>query len=374
MRGWSVWKVTGLLVAVLLVASILLKFGEQRATAFPSITSYEPSGLRAFAELLQSEGYQVERTRSVYPKVDANTLVIVPVAATPTSWDTTPEFIMREDLTEALREAGAPNILLTVPREFRTAIKSVTGVITATSPADGSEFEVTDATAVSDTVSFEDLDVVPLWSLGDVGIFLSDGDEALLEYTLPMGLLAVNAYIDHLDNAEFLMRAVRAAAGPEIKKVVFCEAMIAGADDDTLLAALGGWATGAWTQVLVLALVIVFTLGKRFGLPDEHRLKQRGARELVDAISGTLNRSQATGIALDAIASDADREIRKALKLPRDAPAELRNEQLPGPLLNALQHVEERRGTRMDPGFALKLIQRLEAELRAFIASRSALR
>lgn len=374
MRGWSVWRITGVLVALLLVASLLLKFGEQRATAFPSITSYEPSGLRAFADLLRSEGYEVERTRSVYPKVGPDTLVIVPVAATPTSWEITPEFLMREDLTDALRESGAPNILLTVPKEFRTAIKSVTGVITVTSPADGSQFELTDGIAVSDTVNMEGLDAVPLWSWGEQGIFMSDGDESLLEYTLPMGLVAVNAYIDHLDNAEFMMRVVRSAAGSDIKKVVFCEAMIAGADDDTLVAALGGWATGAWTQILVLVAVVIFTLGKRFGLPDEFRMKQRGARELVDAISGTLNRSKATGIVLDAVADDADREIRKALKLPRDAPVTLRNDQLPGPLLNALLHVEERRGTRMDPGFALKLIQRLEAEVRAFVSSRSALR
>jgi hypothetical protein len=131
----------------------------------------------------------------------------------------------------------------------------------------------------------------------------------------------------------------------------------------------------------VFFLVVIFTLGIRFGLPAIERRNQMGQREMIDAISDVYNRSRSTSVALDVAYQNADYRIRRGLKLPAHLSLEERDRLLPPELARLLDYVSQMRKPlvkidekgrqkvthRLNPQEALDLIQKLERELDAFV-------
>jgi hypothetical protein len=87
--------------------------------------------------------------------------------------------------------------------------------------------------------------------------------------------------------------------------------------------------------------VIVLTLGWRFGLADETRIKERGQRELLDAVADTYLRGRMTTVALAAVYEDVDTQVRRALKLPKNAPDVDRDARLPREFADVLHELFE---------------------------------
>jgi hypothetical protein len=180
---------------------------------------------------------------------------------------------------------------------------------------------------------------------------------------------ATNRYIARNDNAALFAGLVRSLAKPG-GKVVFIEASVGNIVQQSLLDIVGGWAISAWWQILLLGAVVIYTMGKRFGIADVTAYRQRGTRELVDAVADVYKRSGATHAALEAVYKDCDRRVRQALKLGRDASRSTRDDLLPDDLAKAFFLCESASHAKAPEGAALKLAQQLEDKTDAFLGTK----
>ena len=149
---------------------------------------------------------------------------------------------------------------------------------------------------------------------------------------------------------------------------MFTEASFGHIYDRGLLESIGPWANAAWQQLLILGIVIAFTLGKRFGLPEETKRTQRGSRELLDAIADTYQRAGTTQTALLNAYRDADSDLRTVLKLSKDSPRTDLDKHLPESLQKALARLEVgSEMTNMTQEQGLSLIKNAHREIDAFL-------
>ena len=184
-----------------------------------------------------------------------------------------------------------------------------------------------------------------------------DNGERLHVYS---GIIATNRFIDKNDNAVEAVRLVRTVAKPG-SRLVFLEAAFGNGSEPGVLETLGSWALAGWWQLLLLGGVVIYTLGKPFGYPDEERPMQRGGRELIDAVSNIYRRSRMTQLALHAMYDEADRQVRRKLKLPVDAPVSERNRLIPTDLATAFTNIENVMGyTNTEPGMRIPQHMALE--------------
>lgn len=334
-----VWVLLGLLLA----ASALFLFARSAARSFPSIESTLPSGAAVFAELLRREGFEVVLDTDDDPDLPKDALVIayfVPVGFFGGS---------NEYETKALAEwveGGGVLLGLTLSADFDDASRAaqareasngahatlalrqrITVSQTAGSSPTGS-FPTAGDEALAIRVLSDDS---PLVVAGDrdKGVIVEVGD----------ALGSTNRFIDKEQNAAFYLDLVRAVAPG--KKVVFVEALFGNTRNVGLLARLGSWASAAWWQFLLFAIVVTYTLGKRFGLPERDRRTQRGARELVDAFADTMNRGRQRQLALSLIAADVELRLRRLLALDVDADERELSRHLPADLAAALAEAKD---------------------------------
>ncbi len=307
---------------------------------------------------------------------------------------------IEKSLTKFIEEGGRV-LVLPFDQDFRgrsyTAIQATTPI---TSSLDGSKLEVNSApltlsslTLYRDQLSSGSSFFLPFdngsnifasWfkrDLNSTDVFVANGSvgKGILARTSD-GLFATNRFIDRADNATLALQIVRGLL-PEGGQVVFTEASLGRGISPSLVNILGPWAAGMWVQFTVLFVVIVFTLGIRFGLPAMERRTQRGQREMIDAISDVYLRAKSTAVALDVAYEEADRRIRRSLKLPAHLSAQDRDRLLPSELVSVMSEVDLGRKPiievndkgrqkvtyRMNPKEALALNTKLETALDEFI-------
>ena len=385
------------LLAVLVLATILLTVGRRETYAQPSVTSYNPSGLHALQEVLHAQGIPTHVSRLQQPKLMQNDLVI---AAYVEDDGMQARSTIEESLT-AFVKAGGRVLVLPFDRDFRarsfTAIKAPVSIVNGitnetlkvnTAPLTyGSLFEFEENASTS-TASFLEIasgvETFSPWEKNSAG----SGEPFITTSLLGQGILAratdglfaTNRFIDRFDNAEVAVRTIQGLL-PKGGRVVFAEAAQGGGIAPSLTTTLGEWAVGAWVQILFLFLVVVLTLGIRFGLPEMAWRKQTGQREMVDAISFVYQRAKASSVALDVAYQEADRRIRRGLKLPAHLSNSERDAKIPESLSKLLSTVDHLRKPlvqvdakgrqtvthRCTPQEALDNIRKLEAELDQFV-------
>lgn len=344
-------KRSGLLVAwtllgILAVAAVMITLERSESQANPKIDSFRPSGLAAFADLLRANGYRVESTTSASPKLAKDDIVVACIEENPEDLhvreidDDTPGVLGR--LSHFIQDGGKAILLPFAPdfgdksqlvqdrdaeSEFSPApLRVATRPPLSNQPTDLPE-DLVSARLVHDRYGTNS-DIAWLTRYTD-GTILSFSD----------GYMASNRFIDRAQNADVLMSAISTIA-PKGSHLLFVESSFSN-EQAGLLEILGPGAIGAWYQCLFLFVVVVFTLGKRFGLPEEARPTQTGQRELVDAIADTYRRARSTRAACRASYDRADTDVRKALKLSSDAPASERDYRVPVELASAFRRVFE---------------------------------
>lgn len=176
---------------------------------------------------------------------------------------------------------------------------------------------------------------------------------------------ATNRFIDRLDNAEVFARMLAAPADTG-KRLVFVESTFGNVRAKSLAAELGSWVEAARWQALLLAIVMAYSLGRRFGLPETSIRRQRGARELLDAVADTMSRAKRTDLALRLLLDHVDHRLRRTLNLSPEASAKDRNARLPEKLVRVLQEAQAAMPAAVGPREAHRISTRLLAELRAF--------
>lgn len=355
-----------------MVGILVITLGRRESEAFPSAASYNPSGVAALAELLRREGYQVRADSLTTPSLAPGE---VPIAF---EYSVSRDDFATEDspfdtwLHRFVGQGGRAVVFSLDPR-FQAASRAALARPISVSNRSGRHLSIYAGPALED-LPWLDSDTPQMGLLSYRGGSVADAyavGKGLLVYGRD-GLAATNRFLDRGDDAEFVLSLVRAAAPPG-SRLVFTEAAFGNGEQQGLLGTIGRWAEAAWYQCLFFFVVVVVTLGIRFGLPEEARRRQRGMRELVDAVSDTYLRAEATDAALRAARTTADARLRTVLKLPRDASDGERDRLLPESLGHALRDVETAsRQKSAGPDEALRLVRRLEAELESFLGPAAA--
>lgn len=356
------------LLGILVLAAALLSLGQREAEAHPLASSYNPSGLSAFRELLIQNGLTTEVTRLEVPKLHPNDLVVAPYYQIDSffSDDRVPSPATKIALKKHLSQGGR---ILALPYrlDFRASsaevlkapvnLRSTTSTLkleahlsTVAQSAFSnlfSEFDDEDSPFGNDgaTFSLETRNPFPAWKTTDYSgaaiVTLASSEKGILA-NVTDGIFLTNRFIDRADDAQLGLALIQGLIKPG-GRVVFVESTLGESIEPSLVGVIGPWAVGAWMQILVLFGVIVLTLGVRFGLPVTERRTQQGQRELIDAIADVYRRSRSSAIALDAAYVAANQRIRRAYKLPAGIGDRERDHYLPDDLAKLLYSVDRAR-------------------------------
>ncbi len=353
------WALLGFLV----IASVLLLAGRADPKSRPSITNYGPSGLAGWAELLRRDGYKVSMTRTTKPVWKEGQI--------PFLVQTQPEEFLEQmntDRLDAMQELQATitSHLISGGRSIRTSMTGDFDELTKNSressvySPQGTEKRIVS----SDSYVYEA--GYALWSDKDTGkasVMLTEGQGYVLEL---MGATPLtNRFLASDDNAEVFLDSVRAVA-PKGSEIVFVETFILGPDEESLLESWGPWALAARNQVIFLAIVIIYSLGKKFGAPVYDRQKVRSSRELVDAVSDIFRRSKKDGFALELLYDDSMERLRIALKKPIGTKRKDILDALPEELREICLNVGAASVSKISKKEALALGNRLLAQVEQF--------
>ncbi len=370
------------LLGILAVTALVLTLGNNDIEAFPAVASYSPSGTAAFEKLLQKQGYQIRVERSDHPRLAADETAIAfflpsqkPFVEMDEETMTAAKDPAGEKLAKFL-DAGGKAVLLPLGKNFQASSRAIIdSVPDEVTPAFGSgSLKVTRLAGV-DTTGMQglldpDATSVPIWlgSSQQLDVSLEKkGKGVALVFT--DGILATNRFIDKNQNADLLVAAISTVA-PKGSKLVFTEATFGNSREGGLLGIIGAWAQAAWLQLVLVCLVVVYSLSRRFGLAEEPRAKQVGSRELVDAVGDLYYRARATPLVLQTVIDRAVQDLRLRLNLPKDSPEVKFRERLPEELLKALDEGRRLAIPKTHPTEALQAAQRIDQEMEAFMGSR----
>lgn len=371
----TIWALLGLLV----VAGFVLSLGKSEDRSHPDSLSYGPSGTRALNELLRASGYRVTSAQTSPTALKPEqTLIVFELTAEVWSSDL-PSLAYAEDHPSVVShlEAGGNVVIVHLRQTFgrmsRSASSGATRRIAYAS--DASEFTWTVHYGTSPAEWQYDMGygpaAAPLMLLSDNAFVTL---ESLYEgriFRVADGLSATNRFLDLADNASFWLHVIETAGGGA-RDVVFLDSALRSEGAPGVLSLFGDWARYAWWQLVILFAVIIYTLGKPFGLPEPPLVREGGRRELVDAVATLYKRSAATDVALREVLKNADHLVRKRLNISIDAPPHLRNDNIPEPLAEAFRIAENAVTAKAPPGIARHVANRLLSETEAFLGHKAA--
>ncbi len=368
-------------LAALLLAAIAVLFTDQTASnSWPSITSPRPSGTMAFAELLRREGYNVVLDRSARPGISKDDLAIAffiadksDFASVLTQSDEDSGFnpfnpnqaIFAESMTDHV--AGGGSLLyLPMPSLFDAESKGMRESTILTGPRN-QNYKARWENFERYSIARQD------WSEGDYegilwadpngyGVILMGAKGKARIGVVSDAMMASNRYLDKEDHAALLLDTVARLAKPGAK-VVFTEAAFGNVESRSLFGSLGSWAQALRIQALLLGLVIVYTLGKRFGQPEVEFQATKGARDMLTALSATMRSGKRRHLALHALYDDAIAQCRKIVRATRSMSDADVIARLPIELQNALMQIQ--RGSWQDAVAAAKMLDFEMAKFKA---------
>lgn len=375
-----VWVLLGLLA----ISAGILTIGQRDTEADPTATSFSPSGTSALAAVFKKAGYSVRVDTRSHPKLAANEVAIAFHVDGIPAYQATGRSEALQTFTDEIRKGGRA-VLARIPYDFlRNSQGLLAGkpLFVQTNPGEkslsvygvdamqGFDSAIPNLGSDDATVGLWEAQTSPDFKEGYSGnpivraVQLGKGQ--ILEVT--NASFMTNRFLDKAQDADAAVRLVSMLA-PAGSTIVFTESTIGNIEDPGLLESIGGWALAAWRQLLVLGLVIAYTLGKRFGLPDETRPIQRGARELLDGLTDTYFRGRHVKAAMGAALDRTNQELRTALRLPRDATRAERDELLPANLKIALSNLQAayESDNKIGSDEVLKLVAAARTEANEFL-------
>lgn len=378
-RKVGIYRIALALVGILGISAAILSLTDVGSESTPSLASYNPSGASAFAELLRQSGYKVSSSYSTRPTLNPGDVAISFMLADRGAFSNRTSLQGKEEIAKSTTEMvanqvsdGANAIFLQVPENFQSAAPEVRD--TAVSQLAGN--------FPKGTVSIRSTEREPAFvnlhekrtEIMDLGLiekatpfakFVKVGKGFMIQ---PVdGMLATNRYIDKADNAQVLMSLVSLLAKPG-SRVVFTEGTWGNASPPSLIESIGPWAIGIWRQLIFLGVVVIVTLGRRFGIGSETRRSEQGTKELVDAVSGIYQRAKATRPALQTAVIRAENAIRGRLKLSKEASIRELCHLLPTSLESALANARKLTEYETGEDDALRATRVLDRELQHFLA------
>ncbi len=363
------------LFALLCISTALILFGSRESQSNPDSDSYAASGVRAYRELLVANGFKTRTARTTLRPANSDETLIAFFFSNEIPEVSNDDWGKEDRVHISLKkhlDSGGNALIIAVPRDFirASADAQKSNVLIQSKQEAGRQIKVS-ATSSENTwtdstgLEYANKDYI-VWTKGDepfAWIDLVGKGKAL---TLNFGLGAMNRYIDKDQNAEFFLELASLVSG-QSGSFVFYEASHGAAQEPSLVETIGGWANGAWWQLNIIFVALICSLGVRFGYPNPFRATQLGGKDFADAIASLLRRSRASSISMEVLVADADREIRRRLKLAMDTPKEVRDRAMPEALADAMKMAENVLRDNPPPSVALSVARRLDLELAKFL-------
>jgi len=369
----SVLNLAWLLLGILAISAALIALGRRDAVSDPRADSFHPSGLSAFAGLLRANGYEVASTTSPLPKLSKGDVVVACLDPERSEEIDSDGSGAAKRIAEFV-EGGGRAILLPFDSDFGRGSRAVADspITMESTVRPGKQFQVKVSPGAVELELYrflpQDLTSPAIWEgkadHQGYAALTKDGKGVLL--TVSDGIIASNRYIDQAQNAGLLVSLVSTVA-PKGSRLLFTEATYTNTQPG-MIELLGPAVVGLWYQGIFLFVVIVFTLGKRFGLPEEVRVVQTGQRELVNAVADAYRRARSTRVACRAAYDRADFEVRRAVKLAGDAPASERDLRIPPELGAEFRRTFEGTIDTLTPQEAFARCQSLRRHVRSFLS------
>lgn len=365
------------MAGVLLVSIALIFTAREDRGGFPSVTNTKSSGFAAMAELLKRDGYKLRLERSARPEFRDDDVVIALTRGTEEPDEFESEFAVeegvpsvdlhRERLVEHIESGGRViEFINSASFEIDSARARETRAQVASAFDPNVKYTLSLPYGVGQRSGVApDARKVGAWMAAEqqVVTYATIGKGTLV--TVHEGIPFTNRFLDQEQNAEFLLRVVRSVA-PAGASVVIDESGIGNAQAPTVANTLGKWAVAARWQAGILFAVLIYTLSRRFGLPETERRSVRSNRELFDAISDVFRRTSNTGLALDNLLVECDQRIRRVINAPTSAKRSDILQAVPAALREQYLHVSEHANANSPPRRATAAASRLLELLSAF--------
>lgn len=209
---------------------------------------------------------------------------------------------------------------------------------------------------------------VPLLHAGGAieGAFWYYGDGVVFECTDWVWL--TNEHLREADNGAYILAVVRKLL-PEGGVIYFDDAGQGDLVQERVVRGFWGIAPLgvriAFAHLLVLTALVMYSVGKRFGLPRPAPARAPALGEYVEALASVYERAQATQPALETILEDVRRRLCRRLGLPAGATLLQLIQALPpdSPLRDALTEGHRAlQAPRLSAEEAIEILKRLEIE------------
>ncbi len=290
------------------MAIVILQSGNYSYVQDNSFKNYGPSGTSAFLELVKGSGYKVNVDESKSPKLSPT--MIIPVSK-----------IHQDSFKKFLNSIKGETTVVTfvIPEEDRSKHvgQQIVNNVTASPVGEMNPIRIkSDVWQQPQLEGGETADLLSS-SSGNTTIAQVVSKKKIRLIQLLDSASITNRHIEKLNNSSISMGLVSMAVKPG-GALTYVTTFSSRDSEDSLLNKLGKPFEAAWSQLLMLVLVIFITLSVRFGLAPESRVKQRGARELVDGLAWMTRRKKNARWALKAVFDRVLAELERRHRIGRD--------------------------------------------------------
>jgi hypothetical protein len=339
LRSEIIWTVgLLLLIVVILLATTIGLARMDKPENRPLYLSYgrHPRGVKAFAKLLEVNGYQVRSLRKSFGQLppDADLLILFPaspevMAFSQNRWTEKDEAFLEKWLRAGGRlmilegdgrlvelnpvyDSGSAPPAATTMKGGRFTAKPLIKIewLKGVQAVEGKDFGGRLAASGDRWVPLlaDGMGVTMALRFAGKGVVLESTDADML----------TNEWLRKAQNGHFALTSVRFLL-PKGGTVYFDDA---GQGDLEAERAQGFWTHVpgsiklAYTHLLLLAGIMLYSLGKRFGLPRPSRIRAPAMGEYVTALAQLYQNAQATHAALSVIGDQARRDTARKYGLP----------------------------------------------------------
>lgn len=351
MNSKKVLFVGWILCGLMLTASILYLSVKRADVAVPSIRNSGPTGASILSELLHKRGYKISRTISTNPKLDQDSVLVMFVHPNEIvdigSFD---QLGKRSELIEFIKvhtekgglafQLGTLNSLA----EMRRTASKVTSVgKQVAGPIRKYEVE-----GFLDSV-LPEVYAETEFTFLNRAIFIDEQTSAVLlnaqsnrkgvVFNSALGYAAMNSMIGRGDNALLLVESFTRFV-PKDRPLVFLEGALPGSETETLFGGIGPWMSAISAQFFFFLFALAWHHWRGFGPPVVDRLREKGARDLLEAVGFAMERGNMRGIAGELFEREAMIRLRKLIRAGRKESNASVLERIPEDLRLALQEAK----------------------------------
>lgn len=348
-----IFAAIGALTVIALVSFALVSLGQTNNEVFPSSLNSDPGGAMALYQVLEREGVPVERLFTKPRKGDTQIGAVL-------YFQKDTEFSDYEVVNEADFPDNAVILYAVTGWQLVKRKDYTTLVVKGLVPAlEGIQRTGAPVTPISFTAS-------SLLETPDGGAIVTverSRERTIIE--IKNGYAYLNRFLGRDDNAALIVSLIRSVL-PEGKKLALPEYAYGVRAPDNLFTRLGPSYTASLIQLALMFILIIYTLGKRFGYPDYDSPTKPGTRHFVYALGDAFRRGKCTDIVIETELKRALRVVARKLSLPAEMTDQEKLSRIPGELGSVMRTLGEWQGKKVSDSDAREMIKRLDHLLSEF--------